>query len=91
MCKQLILLIFVLLSGGASAQVREGLVDSMSVPIPKAKILARVDELKALIGKKYWPTFENTHYMHISYISRIHLVFISYLSPILDSRYVGII
>ena len=79
MYKQLILVIVVLLSGEASAQVRDRLVDSVYVPIPKAKILARVDELKTLIGKKYWPTFDNPEYsMEMNYYEegpfRMHLV-----------------
>lgn len=79
MYKQLILVIVVLLSGEASAQVKDRLVDSVYVSIPKAKILARVDELKALIGKKYWPTFDNPEYsMEMNYYEegpfRMHLV-----------------
>ena len=31
-------------------------------PLPKEQILSRVDELKSLLGKKYWPTFDAPEY-----------------------------
>ena len=48
-------------------------------PLPKEQILARIDELKSLLGKKYWPTFDAPEYaLELNYYEegpfRMHVV-----------------